>query len=113
MDPQHADRGKTISSIDDSMLIFEAMIQDNNDILPQPMSVQDPFAFLKEIQQLPKPESEDRLQHHRVRIEGVVAAFDGFAALLKEVLSPKHGHWEAMIWGTSAFILRVCIYPLS
>jgi hypothetical protein len=107
MEPQHADRGKIIASIDDSMLIFEAMIQDNNDILPQLMSVQDSSAFLKTIQQLPKPESEDRLQYHRVRIEGVVAAFSGFAALVKEVLSPERGNWEAMIWGTSVLILRV------
>jgi len=38
------------------MLIFEAMIQDNNDILLQLMSVQDSSTFFKTIQQLPMPE---------------------------------------------------------
>lgn len=95
------------ASMEDSVSTFEEMMEHRTDILPELLSVTRSDSFLEKFKQLPKSDSEDGDPHYRVRIDGVRAAYTGFMLFVDKVLRPKSVAWQAIIWGSAVFILKV------
>lgn len=93
--------------MEDSVSTFEEMMEHRTDILPELMSVTHSESFLEKFHQLPKPDSGDGDLHYRVRIDGVKTAYTGFMLFVDKVLRPKSAAWQAIIWGSAVFILKV------
>lgn len=105
----YATGGMKNGSMENSVSTFNRMMEHHTEILAELMSVTRSELFLNKFQQLSKPDSDEGNPHYRVRIEGVMAAYDGFIAFVEKVLRPKSGMWPAMIWGTAVFILKVIV----